>query len=322
MATQPLNKAERIEAYVRSFGLGAEGFDPCYLAYFVCFNAQEYYEAHDVLEHLWLQREDENHAFFKGLIQFAGAFVHLKKQSARPWHRTDGRRMRPAVRLFALASRNLSPYSPRHMGLDVSEVLDLATDHVARIEASDFSRNPWNRDRAETRTSWDLRRNLRTAARSASRRPMRFHCEAYFGDMVRRRESREALFRSDPRTSSASSVVFNPLETQPVRPLRELMLLLFHFPKSCHSSWRWLDRIGQRCTGWSCSVLRPGANVRAIDPPSAWYRPEQWLGIEGRSCRISSTLEPAFGFLDDICAAVVVRDGTPCCRVFSNRARH
>jgi hypothetical protein len=52
--------------------------------------------------------------------------------------------MRPAVRLFALASRNLSPYSPRHMGLDVSEVLDVATDHVARIEASDFSRNPWN----------------------------------------------------------------------------------------------------------------------------------------------------------------------------------
>jgi hypothetical protein len=148
MATQPLNKAERIEAYVRSFGLGAEGLDPCYLAYFVCFNAQEYYEAHDVLEHLWLQREDENHAFFKGLIQLAGAFVHLKKQRARPWHPTDGRRMRPAVRLFALASRNLSPYSPRHMGLDVSEVLDVATDHVARIEASDFSRNPWNPETA------------------------------------------------------------------------------------------------------------------------------------------------------------------------------
>ncbi len=90
MATQPLTKAERIEAYVKSFGLDAEAFDPCYLAYFICFNAQEYYEAHDVLEHLWLQREDENHAFFKGLIQFAGAFVHLKKQAARPVA-SDGR---------------------------------------------------------------------------------------------------------------------------------------------------------------------------------------------------------------------------------------
>jgi predicted metal-dependent hydrolase len=143
MAIQPINKADRIEAYVKSLGLGAQGFDPCYLAYFVCFNAQEYYEAHDVLEHLWLQREDSNHAFFKGLIQFAGAFVHLKKQSARPWHPTDGKRMRPAVRLFALAAKNLFPYAPEHMGLDVSEVLELAASHVSRIEESGFSKNPW-----------------------------------------------------------------------------------------------------------------------------------------------------------------------------------
>jgi Domain of unknown function (DUF309) len=148
MVTQPINKAERIEAYVRSFGFGAQEFDPCYLAYFVCFNTQEYYEAHDVLEHLWLQREDENHAFFKGLIQLAGAFVHLKKQRLRPWHPTDGKRMRPAVRLFALARKNLFSYAPQHMGLEISEVLELASDHVARIEASNFSRNPWHPDSA------------------------------------------------------------------------------------------------------------------------------------------------------------------------------
>jgi predicted metal-dependent hydrolase len=148
MVTQPMKKAERIEAYVKSFGLAAKEYDPCYLAYFVCFNTQEYYEAHDVLEHLWLQQDDENHAFFKGLIQLAGAFVHLKKQSLRPWHSTDGKRMRPAVRLFALAQRNLSPYAPRHMGLDVSEVLELAADHVSRIEASGFSKNPWHPEAA------------------------------------------------------------------------------------------------------------------------------------------------------------------------------
>jgi predicted metal-dependent hydrolase len=143
-----MSKSQRIEAYVKSFGLETQGFDPCYLAYFVCFNSQEYYEAHDVLEHLWLQREDENHAFFKGLIQLAGAFVHLKKQSLRPWHPTDGRRMRPAVRLFALAEKNLSPYAPRHMGLDVSGVLGLVADQMARIEASDFSNNPWHPETA------------------------------------------------------------------------------------------------------------------------------------------------------------------------------
>lgn len=156
MSIQPVNKAERIEAYVKSFGLEAEGFDPCYLAYFVCFNAQEYYEAHDVLEHLWLKGANENYAFFKGLIQFAGAFVHLKKQRARPWHPTDGRRMRPAVRLFALAAKNLSSYSPEHMGLNVSKVLELATDQVSLIKDSGFSRNPWQ---PESAPQLELRRS-------------------------------------------------------------------------------------------------------------------------------------------------------------------
>jgi hypothetical protein len=148
VVTQPEKKGARIEAYVQSLGLSTEGFDPCYLAYFACFNGQEYYEAHDVLEHLWLRREDENHAFYKGLIQLAGAFVHLKKQRARPRHPTDGRRLRPAVRLFALASKNLFPYAPRHMGLNVAELLDLAGEHVSRIEASDFSANPWRPETA------------------------------------------------------------------------------------------------------------------------------------------------------------------------------
>jgi hypothetical protein len=148
VVTQPEKKGDRIEAYVRSLGLAKEGFDPCYLAYFACFNGQEYYEAHDVLEHLWLRREDENHAFYKGLIQLAGAFVHLKKQRARPLHPTDGRRLHPAVRLFALASKNLFPYAPLHMGLNVAGLLELVSDHVSRIEASGFSRNPWRPETA------------------------------------------------------------------------------------------------------------------------------------------------------------------------------
>jgi hypothetical protein len=56
--------------------------------------------------------------------------------------------MRPALRLFALAARNLAPYSPWHMGLDVSKVLGLATDHIDRIEGSGFSTNPWNPETA------------------------------------------------------------------------------------------------------------------------------------------------------------------------------
>jgi hypothetical protein len=34
-----------------------------------------------VLEQLWLECRDENRLYFKGLIQIAGAFVHLKNNS-------------------------------------------------------------------------------------------------------------------------------------------------------------------------------------------------------------------------------------------------
>jgi Uncharacterized conserved protein len=144
MATQPPKKAERMEAFVRSLGLEGADYDPCYLGYFACFNSGEYYEAHDVLEHLWLQGRDENYAFYKGLIQLAGAFVHLKKQRARPDHPTDGRRLHPAVRLFRLAEKNLRPYAPEHLGLELAEIFSLIERYVNPIEVSKFSQNPWD----------------------------------------------------------------------------------------------------------------------------------------------------------------------------------
>jgi hypothetical protein len=144
MATQPPKKAERMEAFVQSLGLSGAEYDPCYLGYFACFNDQEYYEAHDVLEHLWLRGRDGNYAFYKGLIQLAGAFVHLKKQRARPDHPTDGRRMFPAVRLFRLAEKNLSAYRPVHLGLELGPVFSLIDGQVRRIEESDYTRNPWS----------------------------------------------------------------------------------------------------------------------------------------------------------------------------------
>ena len=142
-----MNKHARISSFVAGLG-GDPGLavHPCYQGYFKCFNETRYYEAHDVLEHLWLQggRTDPEHAFYKGLIQLAGAFVHLRKQHARPDHAKDGRRLRPAVRLFALAVANLTPYGPRHLGLDIDAVLALCAAQVAAIVASDFTQNPWS----------------------------------------------------------------------------------------------------------------------------------------------------------------------------------
>jgi hypothetical protein len=103
------------------------GVDRRYAGYFACFNRGLHYEAHDVLEALWLAggRSSPNHAFHKGLIQLAGAFVHLGK----------GRRG-PAVALLDLASANLVRYPARHERLDVAAVLALAAEWRARIVAS------------------------------------------------------------------------------------------------------------------------------------------------------------------------------------------
>src|SRR6476469_5875854 len=138
-----MKKGERIQAYVDSLRPGSK-YDPFYSGYFICFNQQKYYEAHDVLEHLWLKAQGPADQYFKGLIQLAGAFVHLQKQPLRPEHSTDGRRLRPAWRLFKLARSNLEPFSPAFLDLDVRSVLELCSRNILEIEGADFQRNPWS----------------------------------------------------------------------------------------------------------------------------------------------------------------------------------
>lgn len=121
---------------------------PCYLGFFRCWNEQRYYEAHDVLEHLWLRTESEDANYFKGLIQAAGGFVHLQKQHARPTHPKDGRRMYPAVRLFRLAEKNLMPYRPVRHHFDIDDFLHLLRRQVDAILASDHRQNPWTPETA------------------------------------------------------------------------------------------------------------------------------------------------------------------------------
>jgi hypothetical protein len=113
--------------------LPASEYDPHYLGYFVCFNRQLYFEAHDVLEQLWLAggKTAPNYSFFKGLIQLAGAFVHLQKG-----------RLRPAVALFRLTEANLSLYPPDHAGLTLSGVLELVHQWRGWVESGGFDVNP------------------------------------------------------------------------------------------------------------------------------------------------------------------------------------
>jgi predicted metal-dependent hydrolase len=115
-----------------------------YRAFFRCWNEQRYYEAHDVLEQLWLKTASGDADFFKGLIQAAGAFIHLQKNFEHPSHPKHGRRLQPAVRLFQLAEKNLAPYTPVHHAFNVDKFLKLLRQEREKIARSNFQTNPWS----------------------------------------------------------------------------------------------------------------------------------------------------------------------------------
>ena len=107
-------------------------YDAHYLGYFECFNSGLFYESHDVLEELWLgERKGPDDAFYKGLIQLAGAFVHLQKN-----------RLHPAAALFKLAASNLQLYSPIHHSLDLTVVARLIEQWLEKLLTGDFKVNP------------------------------------------------------------------------------------------------------------------------------------------------------------------------------------
>src|SRR5438552_19211275 len=146
-----MNKRERISEFVHSLEpASAEGSSQnYYAAFFQLWNAQKYYEAHDVLEQLWLAEKNAELArFYQALIQAAGAFVHLQKNFQQPSHPKHGRRLRPATRLFALALRNLEDLPDEYYALDLAGLRKLLLRYLDAIIAVDFKNNPWSPETA------------------------------------------------------------------------------------------------------------------------------------------------------------------------------
>jgi predicted metal-dependent hydrolase len=121
------HRTEKIAAAVKQFE--GKKLSPYYLGYFHLFNQQLYFEAHEVLEQLWLPcRKSAEGEFYKGLIQLAGAFVHLQK------HRPG-----PAASLFKLARGNLQKYPENHLGLDLKAVLQAIEHWLSLLNSSETS---------------------------------------------------------------------------------------------------------------------------------------------------------------------------------------
>jgi len=130
------HKSPKIDALLDRFEEPRD-FNRHYVGYFRCFNAQLYYEAHDVLEEVWLPiRGTEQAKFYQGLIQLAGGFVHLQKG-----------RLGPGARLFALALRNFEGYPTRHAGVDLDALRQLCRDTRQAILDSGEAVNPWSAEK-------------------------------------------------------------------------------------------------------------------------------------------------------------------------------
>lgn len=76
------------------------------------FNSKRFFEAHEVLEDLWIETESDVKDYYKGLIQCAVAFVHLERGNYRG-----------AKKLFRTACGYLNRYPSPLEGIDVEKLL-------------------------------------------------------------------------------------------------------------------------------------------------------------------------------------------------------
>jgi len=81
------------------------------------FNAEDFFEAHEVWEDLWSETQDEHKKFYQGLIQAAVALLHFGNEN-----------LGGAKKVYISCRKYLEPYQPHHQGLDVTRFLaDLET---------------------------------------------------------------------------------------------------------------------------------------------------------------------------------------------------
>ena len=73
------------------------------------FNAEDFFESHEVLEELWSQTQDERRKFYQGLIQAAVALLHFGNEN-----------LGGAKKVYLSSRKYLEPFAPSYEGLNVS----------------------------------------------------------------------------------------------------------------------------------------------------------------------------------------------------------
>ena len=92
--------------------LDTEGFETRYRSGLAALRAGEYFAAHEALEDAWRAAPQEERDFFQGLVHVAVA-----------WYQAGRGRQIGTERQLAKAIRRLTPYAPRHRGLELEPLL-------------------------------------------------------------------------------------------------------------------------------------------------------------------------------------------------------
>lgn len=90
-----------------------DGYPEQYLEGLRLFNAEEFFESHEVLEELWSETQDSRKKFYQGLIQAAVALLHFGNGN-----------LGGAKKVYLSSRKYLELYQPQFEGLDVTRFLE------------------------------------------------------------------------------------------------------------------------------------------------------------------------------------------------------
>ncbi|NGZ75693.1 DUF309 domain-containing protein [Saccharibacillus alkalitolerans] len=110
--------------------------EPNLAAFLVYFNRdRDYFECHEVLEELWLERGRD--PLYSGLLQVAVALYHFRNGSVkRAYNKIEGAR-----KMMRSAVRKLSDYPADSLGIRMDKLTADAREYLGRLER--YEREPF-----------------------------------------------------------------------------------------------------------------------------------------------------------------------------------
>jgi predicted metal-dependent hydrolase len=98
-------------------------YDPLYVAFLFHFNKdRDYFECHEVMEHLWLQEARD--PLYQGLLQVAVGLYHHRNGNI------DG-----GIKLLSAAIQKLEGYSAQRLGIHMEQLIEDAKEHLCKLQS-------------------------------------------------------------------------------------------------------------------------------------------------------------------------------------------